>query len=400
MAPIAIRAFGAGVLVAANGLVACAAETDYSRELAAYDKRMTELGTADAPIARREMVYRRALLTGDTDAIARLAQPLGAQSRSDSELALRVDLSLHRLQGALPRLEALRSTTAPSTISLLRAQILLQSGELDAAAAEFERVIAGSGHWEALAGLAALEASRGRTQRSDMLYTEAGEKLTVRQMRAYAWVLLQRGLLRLRRGEAKAALELYAQAEKAYGGWWVVDDHMAEALAVAGQFEQAIARYRTAIERSPRAELRHGLGDLYLQLGRRGDATVWLDRARASYEASVGRGETHYLHHLARFYSDSQPDPAKAVALARRDVALRPTAGAYDGLAWALYRAGRLDEAQEAIQRALASGIRDAHIQWHASLIAAAGGKLDEGWRWSREALAMNAAVAAFHVHR
>lgn len=395
-----IRVLGAAVLVAASVIAAVAEPTDYGRELAAYDKRLAELDAAGAPMVRREVEYRRALLTGDTEAIAKLAASLRDLSGTESVLALRIDLTLHRLQGALPRLEGLRATTTLSTLSLLRAQILLQSGELEAASAEFERAVAASGHWEARAGLAGLEASRGRTKRAEALYVDAGEELTVRQMRAYAWVLLQRGLIRLRRGETTAALEFYAQAEKAYGGWWLVDDHVAEALAVAGRFDEAIARYRTAIDRSPRPELRHALGDLYLQLGRRDEARDWLDRARKSYEDSVARGETYYMHHLARFYSDSQLDAAKAVAYAQRDLALRPTAGAYDALAWAFYRAGRFDESHAAIERALASGVCDAHMQWHAALIATARGKLDEGRRWLREALVMNASVAAFHVHR
>jgi tetratricopeptide (TPR) repeat protein len=193
---------------------------------------------------------------------------------------------------------------------------------------------------------------------------------------------------------------MFAQAERAYGGYWMVDDHMAEALAAAGRYDEAVVRYRAAIVRSPRPELRHALGDLYLYMGKIESAKPWLERARSVYVDSVERGDSHYLHHLARYYSDSRLDAAKAVALAGRDLGLRQTAATYDMLAWALYRDGQFDAARTAVERALASGVRDADIWLHAAMIYVALGRLKEGRHWLHEAVTLNPNVRAFHVHR
>ena len=382
------------------GATAVATDSDYGRELAEYDRRLAQLPAAAGDARRAELRYRRALLAGDSATLSELAATLSAPGRRDSVLALRADLALHHLSGALHRLPALAADADPAALELLRAQILAQGSSYDVAVAAYTRILERNPSWEARAGLAGLMAVYGHADRADALYEQAADDLDVRQMRAFCWVLLQRGWLQLRQGRVEAALRFYAQAERAYGGYWLVDDHIAEALAAAGRFDAAIARYHAALAKVERPELQQALGDLYQYLGRTDEAAPWLDRAGATYSRSVERGETHYLHHLARYYTDSRADPPKAIALARRDLQLRPVPAAYDMLAWALYRGGQFDAAHEAIEQALATGVRDADIDTHAAMIQLALGHADAGARWLREAAAVNPRNGAFHVHR
>jgi Flp pilus assembly protein TadD len=67
----------------------------------------------------------------------------------------------------------------------------------------------------------------------------------------------------------------------------------------------------------------------------------------------------HYLHHLAEFFADVQPDGDAAVAWAQADVRLRRNGTTLSLLAWCLYRAGRTAEALAAVGAAEALGAGD-----------------------------------------
>src|SRR5262249_15245612 len=155
-------------------------------------------------------------------------------------------------------------------------------------------------------------------------------QVSAKEMRAYAWVELQRGYLAFSRGHHDQALAHYRTAARAYSGYWLVDDYTAEVLGAQEKFDQAAALYRAVIARTPRPEIQQALGDLYALMGNAAEAAHWHDAALAGYLASVRRGEVQYLHHLAAFYADVTQDGAAAVEWARRDVEIRQTVAAYD----------------------------------------------------------------------
>jgi tetratricopeptide (TPR) repeat protein len=61
-----------------------------------------------------------------------------------------------------------------------------------------------------------------------------------------------------------------------------------------------------------------------------------------------------------------------------------------DTLAWTALKAGRVQEAQAAIQSALSLGTRDARMLYHAGMIARAAGDQKKAARLLKEALALN----------
>ncbi len=85
---------------------------------------------------------------------------------------------------------------------------------------------------------------------------------------------------------------------------------------------------------------------------------------------------------------------------ARQDLALRQSVTAHEGLAWALYRAGDFAEGRREMEEALGTGIRDAHIFYHAGLIFSAADDLERGASLMREAAILNPGHNNFHVHR
>ena len=85
---------------------------------------------------------------------------------------------------------------------------------------------------------------------------------------------------------------------------------------------------------------------------------------------------------------------------ARRDLALRHSVQAYDALAWALFKAGKNEEALDFTGKALATGVLDAHILYHAGMIRMGCGDIPGGSVALQNAMKANPRYSTFHVHR
>lgn len=72
---------------------------------------------------------------------------------------------------------------------------------------------------------------------------------------------------------------------------------------------------------------------------------------------------------LARLLAEHDLKPNMAVELVEQAAERRRDIPTEDALAWAYYRAGRLDEAAAAATRALRTGTRDRRVLYHAAAI-------------------------------
>ncbi len=93
-------------------------------------------------------------------------------------------------------------------------------------------------------------------------------------------------------------------------------------------------------------------------------------------------------------------DGARAVDWARRDLALRENFSTQAALGWALLRAERAAEAAQWMERALASGVVDAHLYAQAAAVFAAAGDAATAARLKARAREINPRLARFHIHR
>ena len=80
--------------------------------------------------------------------------------------------------------------------------------------------------------------------------------------------------------------------------------------------------------------------------------------------------EQVYNRQLANFYSDHDLKLEEALQLALAELKDRKDINGYDAAAWAYYKNGEFDEAQEMMGHALAMGTQDAHLFYHAGMIA------------------------------
>lgn len=350
-------------------------------------------------------LFHRASLTGRMEHFA-VVEAAVADILSDfgprEDLCLlkaNLDLRFHRLAQARSDLEMCPLLPGRFEARAVLADLDFQEGRYDAARMELERLIAEDRTWDNLARLAHWKSKLGDVVEADALYAEAEEELTAKQMRAYSWLELQRGVLAFMHGDYKRAWQHYARAEESYPGHWHTDEHVAELMAAEGRLGEAAALLRDMIARVPKPELQQALGEVYVLAGKPEHAEACFDSALDVYIESVQSGEVHYFHHLADFYTDARVDAAEAVRWARKDLELRSNFSTQAAMAHALYLNHEVAEAVEYIRLALASGVKDAGTFSIAATVLAAAGEASDSQRYAAAALQINPRHRNFHLH-
>jgi tetratricopeptide (TPR) repeat protein len=306
---------------------------------------------------------------------------------------------LHKLADVHAALLAVPSVYDSEEGRLIRADLDLQHGHYQAAESGYVDVLHRERSWGALARLAYLRGKMGDVAGADRLYEAAEDQLTAKEMRAYAWLEVQRGFLDFAGGRPSAARLHYRRADAAYPGYWLIDEHIAELLGSEGRYDEAVVIYQRIASTVGRPDLEQASGELYELAGQSERAAHWKERALTAYLLSAQRGEVHYYHHLVDYYTDVAEDGGKAVKWAYKDLQLRENFATQAALAWAFYRDERFGEALHWIDRALASGVVDALLYFRAGEIYCAAGNEIEGRNLRERALNLNPAVAGFHVH-
>jgi tetratricopeptide (TPR) repeat protein len=142
--------------------------------------------------------------------------------------------------------------------------------------------------------------------------------------------------------------------------------------ALRGDREKALAIFLDQFGRDPTLDLAARIGDLYEQGGQRGDAERYYQLAEELAGPAIAQTEAN----LALFLADHDRNLLEAVRVAEAVATTRHDIFTEDALAWAYYKASRLDEAASASQRALRTGTRDERILSHAAAIRAARGRI------------------------
>jgi tetratricopeptide (TPR) repeat protein len=359
---IVILAAGLLALLAVRG-IANPAPTAYESDLAEVDARLVRNARARAatphdPAAALEEVhqrYLRASLTADFDDFRRAEQAIErvlAELGPTHELLLaRANLAfkLHRIAAAKRDVAALPETAATQGLA---ADIALMEGRYADASRDYDRLLLESPTWDNLARIAYLQSKTGDVAGADRLYVKAEEELTAKELRSYAWVELQRGLMRYENGAFENALQHYRRADRAYSGYWLVEEHLAETLQALGRTREAVALYRSVIARTHNPEYIGALAVILRKddpaearaLDRDADR-LYAERYRLYPEAAAG--------HMIRFLL-ARPEPSpQLLALARENVQLRPNGEAKLLLAEAYLKTGARAPARAAFAEVL-----------------------------------------------
>ena len=190
--------------------------------------------------------------------------------------------------------------------------------------------------------------------------------------RAYVQTLI--GNLHLGAGRLAPAEAAYRRALDARPGDGLAEVGLARVAAARGDLAGAARLLEPAADRLPLPATLALLGDVRAALGDAGAAAARYRLVRVIERLNQANGVAVDLE-LARFEADHArdrgADPRRAVAMARRALAERPTIYASDTLGWALRQAGRAAQALPHARAAVRLGTRDALLWYHLAAVEA-----------------------------
>ena len=209
-----------------------------------------------------------------------------------------------------------------------------------------------------------------------------------------ATMAMQIGAVELARGNAPEARRRFEEANRIFPGFWLIEAHLAQARAVAGNSRAAIAQMRGVAERSQSAEAMDALAMLLRTFGRPDESREWARRAGEIWsrrlammpEAAYG----HAVEHELVFGT-----PARALELARRNLVARPFGDSRLLLANALLQNGRVADALGELRKAEVSGWRSAPLYALRAEALALDGREAEAGEARRAAEALNPRIFA-----
>jgi tetratricopeptide (TPR) repeat protein len=334
-----------------------------------------------------------------------LASVRAEQNATGLFMQARVEYESHHFAAARDRaLTLTKIEPGKSRAFALLGDALLELGDLDLAAAAYEEMQKRKGNAvETEMRLARLDLMRGAADSARKHFekaVEAARDLSPPQPEMVAWSLVQLGQLAFNTGQWDAAEKHFQSAIAELPGDSGALEHLGELRAAQEKYDEAILLYEKVIARIPRPEFWQAMGDVYAAMSKPAAAATWHARARDAYLKNTQEGNSHYFHHLAGFFSDTEENPGEALRWARKDLELRHTVAAKDALAWGLYRAGEFESAANAAREMLTSGSKDAHILFHAGMIFLAACDPVRGKEVLAEAARINPRHNSFHVHR
>lgn len=242
-----------------------------------------------------------------------------------------------------------------------------------------------------LARIAYLEELKGDSDRAlELMRQSAAEALHAGGTKeSVAWYLLRVGDLYFNRGEIKESGEFYEASLRVFQNYPPALAGLGKVRAAEGDYEEAIKYYQHAVSIVPQPDFLAALGDVYMANGQE-------DQARIQYETveTIGTlaalNQQVYNRQLANFYSDHDTNLDQALDLSLAELELRRDIYGYDAAAWAHYKNGNYEEAQDLIEQALTLGTRDARLYFHAGMITLALGNDSLAREYLEEALEIN----------
>jgi tetratricopeptide (TPR) repeat protein len=345
---------------------------------------------------------QRARLTGDYDDYANAEREVERAFTINPGFGpyltrARLNYTLHRLPAVDADLthvrEKLFRTLGPegwSGLFVFEGEVAFQRGQYDAARDKFdeaEKLTPGS--TDIALARANLLWKTGDIAGAEKLMLEAEGKYHGRDAEPKAWYRLMLGLMDLDRGRWDEALVHYREAEQKLSGWWLVDEHIAEITRLLGRRDEAKTLYLDIVARTGNPEFMDALAEIAQEEGDEVAAKEWIGKADAAFAAQLARyPEAAYGHALGHYLAFG--DAVETLALADKNVALRPNGEAQTLLAQAQLKAGNTAAARKTIDAVLATAWRTAET-WHtAHEVYVAAKDPEAADKAKREALAID----------
>lgn len=304
------------------------------------------------------LLYQRSALSGDykdyrlVETALEKAFALFGESQSLYLIRAYFNFKLHRLDQAKQDLEKLANLSSGLQVRALWADISFQEGHYAKALAAYESLEADFESWDTLARWADYELKTGHPDKADAFYQRAREKMNAKEMRSYAWLELQRGLIDFEYGRYAEALAHYRQADREYSGYWLIEEHIAEVLALMGNTNEAVALYEEIIQKTGAPEFMTALASL-VEKKDPGEAAVLRKRADDLYAFHMAQYPEAVMGHLIKYLLLRDDSDARLLEYAQENTRLRPNAESRLLLLKALMKLNRPVEAKQLLSEIL-----------------------------------------------
>jgi tetratricopeptide (TPR) repeat protein len=269
----------------------------------------------------------------------------------------RTRAALHGFAGALADLDGAAARGAdPDAVDAARASVLQALGRYDDALRIRRRLVRLRPEVGAIGAEAAVLSEQGRAEEAAPRFRDARASYRDASPFVLAWLEFEEGRMWMRLGELERARDSLAAAHERLPAYVGAAGHLGEVEAALGRTDRAVELLTVAARHSedpdPAAQLARVLEDA----GRTADAARWRERAAVAFGDLLARHADAFADHAAEFWLGAGHDPGRAVTLARRNAALRPTPWAFDLLARSAAAAGDPTAACQAVRDARAAG--------------------------------------------
>lgn len=204
-----------------------------------------------------------------------------------------------------------------------------------------------------------------------------------------AWILTQLAHMQLMTGKLDDADKLLQMALEIFPGYHYALANLARVRMGQGRFADAVDLLRQRYDAAPHAENLFDLAEALDKAGHQEEARAAFQQfeKKALAEMTIADNANR---ELIFYYADHAGQPPRALRVARVEADRRHDVYTLDAFAWALYANGQYAEARQQIEKALALGIRDAQLFYHAGAIAWKLRDRDTAERYLTESLATN----------
>ncbi|MBC7876403.1 MAG: tetratricopeptide repeat protein [Anaerolineales bacterium] len=204
-----------------------------------------------------------------------------------------------------------------------------------------------------------------------------------------AWVRTQLATLYFNTGDLDQAEDEYQHTLQDRPGYVYAIAGLGRVRAAQGDTKEAVKLLNQAIETMPLPEFAITLGDLYQATGQQESADQQYKLVSAIEKLHRANGVDMDME-IALFNADHDQNLNETLALARKAYENRPSIHAADVLAWALYKTGNYEEAQEYSKESLRLDTQDALKLFHAGMIALQLGDQQQAREYLEQALLIN----------
>jgi tetratricopeptide (TPR) repeat protein len=204
-----------------------------------------------------------------------------------------------------------------------------------------------------------------------------------------AWYASEMANLELTRGQASEAAKLFSQALQLFPGYCRALEGMARVKMAQHEFAAAVGFLQQRNRVCPHPEDLLLLAQALEKAGRRQEAEESYSRFEAEACARLTASD-NANRELVFYYVDEAHQPEKALRIAQLEISRRHDIETLHAYAWALYANGELAQARRQLESALAVGVRDAVVLYHAGVVASALDDQAAAPRFFKQSLDLN----------